>query len=117
MMASENLSLSSFNSKTSQSSRYSSKPSHDPLIDQLMKFRVDGRTINAGNVDEIYPGLDRLLLRSLQTGDCRQLFNRLKRNLKAKYLLITGKHIHTSVCSQTQTILETLVEMGATLSE
>lgn len=86
------------------------------LINQLLKFRIDGRTINARNVDEIYPGLDRLLMKSLQTGDCRQLYNRLKRNLKAEYLLITGKHIHCSVASQTEHILEKLVEMGATLS-
>jgi hypothetical protein len=89
----------------------------DQLIAQLLKFRVDGRTINARNVDELYPGLDRLLMKSLQTGDSRQLFNRLKRNLKAQYLLITGKHIHLSVCSRTQDVLEKLVEMGATLGE
>jgi hypothetical protein len=89
----------------------------DQLIAQLLKFRIDGRTINARNVDEFYPGLDRLLLRSLQTGDCRLLYNRFKRNLKPEYLLITGKHIHLSVCSQTQHILEKLIEMGATLSE
>jgi hypothetical protein len=89
----------------------------DQLIAQLLKFRVDGRTINARNVDELYPGLDRLLMKSLQTGDSRQLFNRLKRNLKPQYLLITGKHIHLSVCSRTQDVLEKLVEMGATLGE
>jgi hypothetical protein len=89
----------------------------DQLLAQLLKFRIDGRTINARNVDELYPGLDRLLLRCLQTGDYRQLENRLKRNLKAEYLLITGKHIHISVCSQTQDILEKLVEMGATLGK
>jgi hypothetical protein len=88
---------------------------YDQLITQLLKFRIDGRTINARNVDELYPGLDRLLMRSLQTGDCRQLYNRLERNLKPEYLLITGKHIHLSVCSHTQGILEKLVEMGATL--
>ncbi|CAF0763916.1 unnamed protein product [Rotaria sordida] len=87
----------------------------DSLLAQLINFRINGRTINARNVDEIYPGLDRLLLRCLQTGDCRQLDNRLNRNLKAEYLLITSKHIHTSVCSQTQDILEKLVEKGATL--
>jgi hypothetical protein len=89
----------------------------EQLISQLLKFRIDGRTINARNVDELYPGLDRLLLRSLQTGDCRQLYNRLKRNLKPQYLLITGKHIHLSVCSQTQDILEKLVELGASLGK
>ncbi|CAF3026220.1 unnamed protein product [Rotaria socialis] len=47
-------------------------------MEQLLKFRIDGRTFNAKNIDELYPGLDRLLLRSLQTGDCRQLFDRLK---------------------------------------
>ncbi|CAF2609613.1 unnamed protein product [Rotaria sp. Silwood2] len=122
-MSPVSVSISSINSKQTQSSRNnrfvkslpngSSLP--DQLFDQLLKFRVDGRTINARNVDELYPGLDRLLLRSLQTGDCRQLYNRLKRNLKPQYLLITGKHIHISVCSQTQNILEKLVEMGATL--
>ncbi|CAF1237496.1 unnamed protein product [Rotaria magnacalcarata] len=123
-MTSENTSISSVYTKLSQSSRHSrsTKPISnnsslpDQLIEQLLKFRIDGRTINAKNVDELYPGLDRLLLRSLQSGDCRQLFNRLKRNLKPQYLLITGKHIHISVCSQTQTILEKLVEMGATLN-
>ncbi|CAF5171506.1 unnamed protein product, partial [Rotaria magnacalcarata] len=122
-MTSENTSISSVYTKLSQSSRHSrsNKPISnnsslpDQLIEQLLKFRIDGRTINAKNVDELYPGLDRLLLRSLQSGDCRQLFNRLKRNLKPQYLLITGKHINISVCSQTQTILEKLVEMGATL--
>ena len=89
----------------------------EQLIAQLLKFRIDGRTINARNVDELYPGLDRLLMRSLQTGDCRQLYNRLKRNLKPEYLLITGKHIHISVCAQTQNVLEKLVEMGATLGK
>lgn len=89
----------------------------DPLIRQLLKFRVDGQTINARNVDELYPGLDRLLIRSLQTGDCRQLNNRLKRNLKPEYLLITGKHIHISVCAQTQETLERLVKIGATLGK
>jgi hypothetical protein len=89
----------------------------DQLVVQLLKFRIDGRSINARNVDELYPGLDRLLTRSLQTGDCRQLFSRLKRNLKPEYLLITGKHIHLSVCSQTQGLLEKLVEMGATLGK
>ena len=89
----------------------------DQLIAQLLKFRIDGRTINARNVDELYPGLDRLLLRSLQPGDCRLLYNRFKRNLKPEYLLITGKHIHLSVCSETQHILEKLIEMGATLGE
>ena len=89
----------------------------DPLIRQLLKFRVDGQTINARNVDELYPGLDRLLIRSLQTGDCRQLNNRLKRNLKPEYLLITGKHIHISVCAQTQDVLERLVKLGATLGQ
>ncbi|CAF0989796.1 unnamed protein product [Rotaria sordida] len=123
MSSSTNISISSIKSKQSQTSRHnqsikslsnnSSLP--DSLFDQLSKFRVDGRTINARNVDELYPGLDRLLLRSLQTGDCRQLYNRLKRNLKPQYLLITGKHIHISVCSQTQSTIEKLVEMGATL--
>jgi hypothetical protein len=89
----------------------------DQLIDQLLKFRVDGRTINARNVDELYPGLDRLLLRCLQTGDYRQLDNRLRRNLKAEYLLITGKHIQISVSAKTEDILEQLVEMGATLGK
>ncbi|CAF1221789.1 unnamed protein product [Rotaria magnacalcarata] len=87
----------------------------DPLLAQLIQFRIDGRTIDARNVNELYPGLDRLLLRCLQTGDCRQLDNRLQRNLKAEYLLITSKHIHLSVCSHTEDILEKLVEMGATL--
>jgi len=91
--------------------------SPDQLLAQLLKFRVDGRTINARNVDELYPGLDRLLLRCLQTGDYRQLDNRLRRNLKAEYLLITGKHIHISVCAHTEDILEKLVEMGATLGK
>jgi hypothetical protein len=90
---------------------------YDQLIAQLLKFRIDGQTINARNIDELYPGLDRLLMRSLQTGDCRQLYNRLKRNLKPEYILITGKHIHLSVCSHTQGILEKLVEMGATLGK
>lgn len=89
----------------------------DPLIKQLMKFRIDGQTINARNVDELYPGLDRLVIRSLQSGDCRQLNNRLKRHLKAEYLLITSKHIHLSVCSKTEHILERLVELGATLGK
>lgn len=89
----------------------------DPLIRQLLKFRIEGQTINARNVDELYPGLDRLLIRCLQTGDCRQLNNRLQRNLKAEYLLITGKHIHISVCAQTQDILERLVNLGATLGK
>ncbi|CAF1551213.1 unnamed protein product [Rotaria magnacalcarata] len=57
-------------------SNYSLLP--DQPMEQLLKFRIDGRTFNAKNIDELYPGLDRLLLRSLQTGDCRQLFNRLK---------------------------------------
>ncbi|CAF1129466.1 unnamed protein product [Rotaria sp. Silwood1] len=119
-MSSGHISISSINSKQSQHNRFmKSLPNGstlpDQLFDQLLKFRVDGRTINARNVDELYPGLDRLLLRSLQTGDCRQLYNRLKRNLKPQYLLITGKHIHISVCSQTQSTLEKLVEMGATL--
>ncbi|CAF4744426.1 unnamed protein product [Rotaria socialis] len=87
----------------------------DPLLAQLIQFRIDGRTIDARNVNELYPGLDRLLLRCLQTGDCRQLDNRLQRNLKAEYLLITSKHVHLSVCSHTEDILEKLVEMGATL--
>lgn len=91
--------------------------SNDPLLAQLSKFRIDGQTINARNVGEIYPNLDRLLIRSLQTGDCRQLNNLLKRNLKPQYLLITGKHIHISVCSQTQSVLEKLVELGATLGQ
>jgi len=89
----------------------------DSLINQLLTFRVDGRTINARNVDELYPGLDRLLLRCLQTGDFRQLDNRLRRNLKPEYLLITGKHIQISVASQTQDILEKLIDMGATLGK
>ncbi|CAF1511857.1 unnamed protein product [Rotaria magnacalcarata] len=76
-------------------SNYSLLP--DQPMEQLLKFRIDGRTFNAKNIDELYPGLDRLLLRSLQTGDCRQLFNRLKCNLKSQYLLITGKHIHINV--------------------
>ena len=92
-----------------------SSPPMDPLLTELFKFRIDGRTINARNVDEIYPGLDRLLLRSLQTGDYRQLENRLRRNLKAEYLLITGKHIHASVCAHTEDLLEKLIAMGATL--
>ncbi|CAF1498543.1 unnamed protein product [Rotaria magnacalcarata] len=123
-MTSENTSISSAFTKPSQSSRHSrsTKPISnnlslpDQLIEQLLKFRIDGRTINAKNVDELYPGLDRLLLRSLQSGECRQLFNRLKRDLKPQYSLITGKHMHISVCAQTQTILEKLVEMGATLN-
>lgn len=94
-----------------------SKVTIDPLISQLLKFRIDGQTINARNVDELYPGLDRLLIRSLQTGDCRQLNNRLKRNMKAQYLLITGKHIHISVCSKTEHVLERLVDLGATLGK
>lgn len=95
----------------------SSSPPPDLLIKQLLKFRIDGRTINARNVDELYPGLDRLLLRCLQTGDYRQLDNRLKRNLKAEYLLITGRHIHISVCAKTEHILENLIQMGATLGK
>ena len=95
----------------------SSSSSPDLLIKQLLKFRIDGRPINARNVDEIYPGLDRLLLRCLQTGDYRQLDNRLKRNLKAEYLLITGRHIHISVCAKTEYILENLIQMGATLGK
>ncbi|CAF0806033.1 unnamed protein product [Rotaria sp. Silwood1] len=87
----------------------------DTILAQLIDFRINGRTIDARNVDELYPGLDRLLLRCLQTGDSKQLDNRLNRNLKAEYLLITSKHIHISVCSQTQDILEKLVGMGATL--
>lgn len=92
-------------------------PPPDTLLAQLVKFRVSGRTINARNVDELYPGLDRLLLRCLQTGDCRQLDNRLQRNLKPEYLLITNKHIHTSVCAKTQDVLEKLVALGATLGK
>ena len=88
----------------------------DQLIAQLLKFRIDGRTINTRNVGEFYPGLDRLVLRSLQTGDCRQLYNHLKRNIKPQQLLITGRHIHLSVHSRTQPILEKFIEMGATLS-
>jgi predicted KAP-like P-loop ATPase len=120
----ESISIMSFRSKHSLPLRrsLSLKPleqtsSSDQLLNQLLKFRVDGRTINARNVDELYPGLDRLLLRCLQTGDYRQLDNRLRRNLKAEYLLITGKHIHISVCSKTENILEKLVEMGATLGK
>lgn len=119
------MSLSSFHSKQSQTTRHSQTTKAvinnssypDQLIDQLLKFRIDGRMINAGNANEIHPGLDRLLLRSLQTGDCRLLFNRLKSNLKPEYLLITGKHIHISVCSKTQHVLEKLIEMGASLGE
>ena len=92
-----------------------SSPTPDHLLNQLLKFRIDGQTINARNVDQIYPGLDRLLLRCLQTGDCRQLENRFERNLKAEYLLITGRHIHLSVCAHTEDLLEKLVAMGATL--
>ena len=124
-MSPANISLPVINSKPSQtlhrgrSFRQSANESliADQLVAQLLKFRIDGRTINARNVDELYPGLDRLLMRSLQTGDCRQLYNRLKRNLKPQYLLITGKHIHLSVCSHTQDVLEKLVEMGATLGK
>lgn len=90
-------------------------PSPDHLLNKLLKFRIDGRTINARNVDEIYPGLDRLLLRCLQTGDYRQIENRFERNLKAEYLLITGRHIHLSVCAHTEDILEKLIALGATL--
>jgi hypothetical protein len=124
-MPRESISVTSFRSKDALPSRRSRslKPlDHaslppDQLIAQLLKFRVDGRTINARNVDELYPGLDRLLLRCLQTGDYRQLNNRLRRNLKPEYLLITGKHIHISVCSQTEDLLEKLVQMGATLGK
>ena len=111
-----NLSLRPVGSKqlaASKSKRLSKASSNDPLLVQLSKFRIDGQTINARNVGELYPNLDRLLMRSLQTGDCRQLNNLLKRNLKPQYLLITGKHIHISVCSETQSILEKLVELGA----
>lgn len=87
----------------------------DELFAELRKFRVDGRTINAHNVDEIYPGLDRVFIRCLQTGDSRQLDNRLKRNFKPEYLLITGKHINISVICHTEYILDRLVAMGATL--
>ena len=115
------MSMSVIATKKSQSLRHNRSKNEalisDQLINQLLKFRIDGQTINARNVDELYPGLDRLLMRSLQTGDSRQLFNRLKRNLKPEYLLITGKHIHLSVCSQTQNLLEKLIEMGATLGK
>ena len=119
------ISFPNINQKPSQSirgNRLIKSSTNDPnvsdqLIAQLLKFRIDGRPINAKNVDELYPGIDRLLMRSLQSGDCRQLYNRLKRNLKPEYLLITGKHIHISVCAQTQAILEKLVEMGATLGK
>ncbi|CAF1564697.1 unnamed protein product [Didymodactylos carnosus] len=107
---------------SSSSSRIIQKPlklhnsnSQDILLRQLLKFRIDGHTIDARNVDELYPGIDHLLIRCLQTGDCRQLDNRLKRNLKAEYFLITGKHIHISFKSQTQNILEKLIHMGATV--
>ncbi len=124
-MPRESISVTSFRSKDSLSKRRSRslKPlDHPPLpsdqlIARLIKFRIDGRTINARNVDELYPGLDRLVLRCLQTGDYRQLDNRLRRNLKPEYLLITGKHIHISVCSQTEDLLEKLVQMGATLGK
>jgi hypothetical protein len=124
-MSPAGISIPNINNKPSQSlRRYRSMKSlanestiADQLIAQLSKFRIDGRTINARNVDELYPGLDRLLMRSLQTGDCRQLFTRFKRNLKPEYLLITGKHIRVSVGSQTQGTLEKLVEMGATLGK
>ncbi len=124
-MSPAGISIPSIHNKPSQSLRRSRsiKPlANDPaitdrLVAQLLKFRIDGQTINARNVNEFYPGLDRLLLRSLQTGDCRQLYNRFKRNLKPEYLLITGKHIHLSVCSKTQALLEKLVEMGATLGK
>jgi hypothetical protein len=124
-MPHESISVTSCRSKDSVSRRRSRslKPlDHkslppDQLIAQLIKFRVDGRTINARNVDELYPGLDRLLLRCLQTGDYRQLDNRLRRNLKPEYLLITGKHIQISVSSQTEDLLENLVQMGATLGK
>jgi hypothetical protein len=124
-MSPESISVTPVRSKHSLRGRRSQslKPldhvssSPDQLLAQLLKFRIDGRTINARNVDELYPGLDRLLLRCLQTGDYRQLDNRLRRNLKAEYLLITGKHIHISVCSQTEDILEKLIEMGATLGK
>ncbi len=124
-MSSETVRVASNRSKYSLSARHNrslkplDRPSTPPdqLIAQLLKFRINGRTINARNVDELYPGLDRLLLRCLQTGDYRQLDNRLKRNLKAEYLLITEQHIHTSVCSHTEDILEKLVEMGATLGK
>jgi hypothetical protein len=89
----------------------------DQILAQLLKFRIDGQSINARNVDELYPGLDSLLIRCLRTGDDRQLYNRLNRNLKPEYLLITGKHIHISVCSRTQDILEKLIDMGATLGK
>ena len=125
-MAFESSSVMSIRSRHSVSLRRSRslKPIEDPptpptdkLLAELLKFRIDGRTINARNVNELYPDLDRLLLRCLQTGDCRQLDNRLRRNLKAQYLLITGKHINISVLSQTQDILDRLVSMGATLGE
>lgn len=87
----------------------------DQILAQLRKFRIDGRSIDATNIDQLYPGLDNLLVRCLRTGDDRQLHNRLSRNLKPEHLLITEKHIHISVCSRTQDLLEKLVDMGATL--
>ena len=125
-MAQECSSIMSVRSRHSLSLRRSRslKPIDDPpppptdkLLAELLKFRIDGRTINARNVNELYPDLERLLLRCLQTGDCRQLDNRLRRNLKAQYLLITEKHINISVLSQTQDILDRLVGMGATLGK
>lgn len=118
-MLPESLSLRSVRTKHSLNMTHtqSLKPISDPLMNQLIKFRINGRTINARNVDELYPGLDRLLLRCLQTGDYRQLDNRLKRNLKPEYLLITGKHIQISVAAQTEDILEKLIDMGATLGK
>ncbi|UJR36788.1 hypothetical protein I4U23_029501 [Adineta vaga] len=122
-MSRESISVSSTRSKHSVPSKCnrSLKPLEhvpslpDQLLAQLLKFRIDGQSINARNVGELYPGLDSLLVRCLRTGDYRQLHNRLNRNLKPEYLLITGKHIHISVCSRTQDILEKLIEMGATV--
>ncbi|CAF3494751.1 unnamed protein product [Adineta steineri] len=122
-MARESISVSSNRSKQSVPSNYSRtlKPLEhvpslpDQIFAQLRKFRIVGKSINARNIDELYPGLDDLLVRCLRTGDYRQLHSRFNRNLKPEYILITGKHIHISVCSRTQDILEKLVEMGATI--
>ncbi|CAF0873056.1 unnamed protein product [Adineta ricciae] len=122
-MSRESISVSSTRSKHSEPSKYNRSlkplarvpPVPDEILAQLLKFRIDGQSINARNVGEVYPGLDNLLVRCLRTGDDRQLNSRLNRNLKPEYLLITGKHIHISVCARTQDILENLISMGATL--
>ena len=125
VMSRESISVSSTRSKDSEPSKYNRSlkplarvpPVPDEILAQLLKFRIDGQSINARNVGEVYPGLDNLLVRCLRTGDDRQLKSRLNRNLKPEYLLITGKHIHISVCARTQDILENLISMGATLGK